>query len=100
MNMSAPDELAELRAEIDRLDRELIALIARRAEVARRIGDVKAAHGLDVWDAARFDEMMARRRAWATDAGLDESFVEDLFEHIADFCARLQGGQANDLPKG
>ena len=46
----APDhgavaELARLRAEIDELDRELVALLNRRAEAARAAGRAKVAAG-------------------------------------------------------
>jgi chorismate mutase len=46
----APDheavaELARLRAEIDELDRELVALLNRRAEAARAAGGAKVAAG-------------------------------------------------------
>jgi len=52
--------LASLRAEIDRLDKELVAILNRRAEVALQIGQVKNANGLEVWSAAREEEVLAK----------------------------------------
>ncbi len=40
---SAPASIEELRAEIDRLNREIVRLVAERAEVARAIGRLKPA---------------------------------------------------------
>ncbi|MBX6316761.1 MAG: chorismate mutase, partial [Isosphaeraceae bacterium] len=55
--------LASLRAEIDRLDKELVTLLNRRAEIAAQIGQVKEQQGLDVWSPAREEEVVARALA-------------------------------------
>jgi chorismate mutase/prephenate dehydratase len=52
--------VAGLRGEIDRIDKELVALLNRRAQVALKIGDVKQQEGLEVWSPAREDEVIAR----------------------------------------
>lgn len=54
------DSMASLRAEIDRLDHELVRLLNRRAEIATRIGQVKDTHNLPVWSPAREEEVLAR----------------------------------------
>jgi chorismate mutase len=41
----APDELKDLRVEIDALDTELIRLWQRRAEVSKEIGQIRMANG-------------------------------------------------------
>jgi chorismate mutase len=41
----APEELQELRTEIDALDAEIIRLWQRRAEVSKRIGEIRMANG-------------------------------------------------------
>ena len=55
--------LASLRSEIDRIDEELVALLNRRAELALQIGQVKQQQGLEVWSAAREDEVIAQALA-------------------------------------
>lgn len=55
--------LAALRAEIDRIDRDLVALLNRRAEVAVEVGRIKRGQGLDVWSSAREDEVVSRALA-------------------------------------
>jgi chorismate mutase / prephenate dehydratase len=47
--------LSNLRGEIDRIDKELVELLNRRAEVAVQIGQIKRGQGLDVWSSARED---------------------------------------------
>jgi len=41
----APDELQDLRVEIDALDAEIIRLWQRRAEVSKRVGEIRMANG-------------------------------------------------------
>jgi chorismate mutase/prephenate dehydratase len=55
-----PPTLAGLRQEIDRLDQQLVELLNRRAEVVVRVGQFKQDRGLEVWSAAREDEVIAQ----------------------------------------
>ena len=52
--------LASLRAEIDRIDKDLVGLLNRRSEIAVQIGQIKQAQGLDIWSSSREDEVVAR----------------------------------------
>ena len=46
-------DIQDYRKEIDRIDRELVALFVQRMEVAAGIAAYKQQHGLPVLDAAR-----------------------------------------------
>jgi chorismate mutase/prephenate dehydratase len=59
--------LAALRAEIDRIDRELVGLMNARAEVARQIGHLKKSSGQETYDPSR--EEMVLERVTATSQG-------------------------------
>ncbi|WP_165219666.1 prephenate dehydratase [Aquisphaera insulae] len=52
--------LSSLRGEIDQLDLDIVTLLNRRAEIATQIGQLKHKQGLEVWSAAREDEVIAR----------------------------------------
>ncbi len=52
--------LANLRGEIDRIDKELVTLLNRRAEMSLQIGTVKQKQGLEVWSPAREEEVVNR----------------------------------------
>ncbi|MDR3638264.1 MAG: prephenate dehydratase [Isosphaeraceae bacterium] len=58
-----PPTLTDLRGEIDRIDKELVGLLNRRAEISLQIGQVKHQQGLEVWSPAREDEVVARALA-------------------------------------
>ncbi len=51
------DELHTLREEIDRIDRELAPLLARRMAVTDAVGEYKAARALPVTDRAREEQV-------------------------------------------
>src|SRR6266480_2877539 len=52
--------LAELRARIDRIDRDLVAAMNERARLAHQIGKVKEANGQHCYDPVREEEVLAR----------------------------------------
>lgn len=58
-NKKAPT-LASLRTEIDRIDKDLVGLLNRRAEIAVLIGQIKQKQGIDVWSSAREDEVLQK----------------------------------------
>jgi prephenate dehydrogenase len=84
-------ELTEARDLIDELDREVVDLLARRAELSKRARAAKARLGKTVHDRAREAQVIADRRAWAREAGIDEDSVEDVVRAILRFSRRVQG---------
>ncbi|HEX8438116.1 prephenate dehydrogenase/arogenate dehydrogenase family protein [Archangium sp.] len=83
-------ELKETRELIDQVDHELVELLARRAELARRAIRAKAQAGQPVPDPAREEAVIATRRAWASERGLDPDAVESIFRAILRFSRRAQ----------
>jgi len=55
--------LEHLRAEIDRIDRELLQLLRGRADIARQIGELKAGAGRVVYDPQREAKLLKRLTA-------------------------------------
>lgn len=78
-------EMAPVRAEIDRLDRELVALLVERAACIDRAIAVKGAAGLPARITPRVEEVVANVRAAAADGGLDVAFVEALWRQIIEW---------------
>jgi chorismate mutase len=82
--------LAAVRLEIEEIDRALIALIAQRVGVARRLGAAKRASGLPTLDPAREAEVVRRSAALARDFGLQPEEMREVFWHIIGMCRRAQ----------
>ncbi len=83
-------ELREAREQIDDLDRELVALLARRAELARRAARAKAGLGAGIQDPEREAKLVEMRRQWAVDSRLDPDSLDDIFQAVLRFSRRLQ----------
>ncbi len=81
------DDLQRLRAEIDRLDEEMLARLSRRAEIAHEIGRVKG--GAVVYRPER--EAQVLRRITALNQGpLGEGAVWHIFREIMSACLALE----------
>ncbi len=73
--------LSEVRAEIDRLDRAIIALIGERAGYVHAAARFKSSEA-DVAAPARQASMLLDRRAWAEQADLDPDVIEKLYRDL------------------
>ncbi|NOK08954.1 prephenate dehydrogenase/arogenate dehydrogenase family protein [Corallococcus exercitus] len=68
----------EPRDHIDALDRELVELLARREELARRQRRAQGSGN----EPARTEALLAVRRAWARELGVDAQEVEAVFRAV------------------
>lgn len=84
-------ELRETRDLIDDLDRELVELLARRAELSRRARKAKQRLGQPLHDATREADLLSARRRLASERSLDEESIEDVFRAVLRFSRRVQG---------
>lgn len=82
--MKLPDacnNLWDVRCEIDRLDSEIINLLAQRLAYVLAAAQFKKSEE-DIPAPERVKAMLVDRRGWAKDAGLDECFIQEIFEQI------------------
>lgn len=84
------DRIAELRDEINGLNVQIVELLARRVEVAKRIGEAKREQNLPIVDRTREGKVYERVRELAIEGGLDPEDVEKVFREIVDLCTRAQ----------
>ena len=74
-------DLQQCRAEIDRLDRQIVALFEERMAVCREVGAYKVAHHLPVLDEERERQVLQAKAALLQDADLRPQVIA-LFETI------------------
>ncbi len=92
----APEEgvraagLVEIREEIERVDRALLALIAERVELARRVGVAKRQAGLPILDPAREAAVVRRAGTRAREAGIPDDDVRYIWWHLIGLSRRIQ----------
>ena len=95
---TSPDarELSAIRQDIDRIDRDLLALLCRRMDCSLEVAAYKTAHGLPVLNTGREQEILDRIRqdagaAYADAAALVFSSIMDVSRGLQH--RRMDGGQ-------
>ena len=77
------------RGEIDAIDRELLRLLNKRAEIALRVGAAKADVETPLCDPNREKEVLSRLRQ-ENDGPFDERSIDNIFQRIIDESLQLQ----------
>lgn len=75
-------QLGELRDEIDEIDRQLVALLAKRRAVTTNVGLLKSAEGMPIFAPEREANLIKVRRQQAIDAGLSPELIEDILRRL------------------
>lgn len=81
--------LATCRADLDRIDAELVRLLSERAALALQIGTVKQAAGMPIFAPEREADVIARARQNAAGA-LDPEMAASVFSAIVSESRNLQ----------
>jgi chorismate mutase len=89
----ALEELARCRAEIERIDHEIISLLADRLALGKRTGELKRMAGLPILDPTREAAVIRRVTTAARDAGLPPEPVREVFWQIVGMSRREQEAQ-------
>jgi chorismate mutase/prephenate dehydratase len=83
------DDLDALRSEIDALDREIVALLNRRARLGLEAGKAKLESGRPITDKEREREVMVRV-AMANDGPLPQDALLALYRQLIETIRRLE----------
>ena len=78
-------DMAQVRAGVDALDRELVALLAVRQRYMDAAARLKPSRDR-VHDAARIEDVIAKVKACAREAGLSEAIAEPVWRTLIDRC--------------
>ena len=68
--------LEKQRAEIDVIDREIVALFERRMQVVVEVAQIKKENGIAILDANREKEVIQKVQSYLKDATLKEELAE------------------------
>jgi len=82
-------DLETLRKEIDSIDREVAALLSRRLDLVKEIGEVKKAQGLPVLNAAREAIVLEKVRAAATEPQKKDA-LEAIYRAVMEESKKLE----------
>lgn len=76
------DLMSVWRAQIDVLDQMLIDILKQRLQIVDEMGQIKRQSNQPFFDAERWQEILLSRKKIAKESGLDEKFIEKIFDVI------------------
>ncbi len=78
------ENLAEIRSEIDRIDREIITQLSKRFAYVKAAAKFKT-NETSVKAPERFQAMLEQRRIWAESEGLNPDVIENLYRDLVNY---------------
>lgn len=90
------ENLTLLRQQIDRIDRELLEVLAKRMQVSRDIGRYKKEHRMSVVQAGRYNDVIRTRLNNGVEMGMGAEFLKTVLLAIHDESVRQQIEIIND----
>src|ERR1700688_3061047 len=91
-------DLTSLRDRIDKIDRQIIALLAERLKVVEDVAIAKLDAASPFRDREREERLLLRLREHATAAGLDPHQVERLYRVVMDMSVAHQEATVRNRP--
>ena len=77
-------DMQDIRAEIDRIDRSIIALLGERFAYVQAASQFKTS-ATSVRAPERFKAMLEQRRVWAREASLDPDVIANLYRDLVNY---------------
>jgi chorismate mutase len=99
-NIEFENKLEELRSEIDKLDEELIDILARRMDIAEEIGIYKKENNITILQLKRWSHIIRERMKAGEQMGLSRVFLEKLLEALHEESIQRQTDVMNRDNKG
>ena len=90
--------MADIRAEIDRVDGELVALFASRVSYIDRAAAIKPGEGLPARIDDRVEDVVAKVRAHAVAQGLPPDKLEKLWRRLIDWSIEREESVLGSTP--
>ena len=82
--------MEKLRRKINKIDSELINLLAKRREISREIICLKDENKSSIRDKSREEELLTKLIEQGKQAGLDSYFVTKVFNEVINDSVKLQ----------
>lgn len=90
LDKSYTNQLNDLRAQIDRLDNELLHILKLRKDVVEKIAKAKVEQNVTALQRNRFDQLMKERMDQGLKLGLDQDFIKEIFDSIHEQSVKTQ----------
>lgn len=84
------EELQKYRDEIDKLDSEIISLLASRFEIVQKVGEFKKKNNMPALQNWRWQEVVDSRKKQALEKWISQDFIEKIWNEIHDYALYLE----------
>lgn len=86
-------KIKKYRTQIDKIDKNILSLLAQRQEEVSKVVALKKEHNIPVYHPSREEDLISRLRVSAANTGIDPDFLEDLYRIILRYSRISQTGQ-------
>lgn len=83
-------ELQKYREEIDKLDSEIISLLASRFEIVQKVWEFKKKNNMPALQNWRWQEVVDSRKKQALEKWISQDFIEKIWNEIHDYALYLE----------
>jgi monofunctional chorismate mutase len=87
---SVNEEIKSLRAEIDRLDQEILKFLKQRIRITEKIGKIKKTNSSDILDKQRESEILSTLLEAGENLKIEDDFIISLWRQIIDYSHKVQ----------
>ncbi len=84
------ESLTNWRKQIDKLDEELLNVLAKRTNIVREIGEHKRTYGIPPLDEKRWQEVLQSKLSKARSLNIPEKFIEKLYSLIHEHSLEIE----------
>lgn len=77
-----PHSISEMRSQIDKVDAEVLSLLAQRKSLAVQVAGIKDEQASAIRDISREEQLLRQRIAEGRSLGLDPQFVTSIFHKV------------------
>jgi len=93
-----PPKVQKLRATLDKLDDELLTLLAKRMKISSTIGEHKRADNVSIYQHHRWMDILNNMMEKGTALGMSDDFLHTIFQAIHQESIRVQDEVMNNSP--
>ncbi|MFC2111448.1 chorismate mutase [Bacteroidota bacterium] len=95
-NIEFESNLDELRLHVDKLDEELLKILAKRMKIIEQMGEYKKNHNITILQLDRWREIIKIRLSQANELDLDSRFILKLLQLVHKESIQKQNGIMNE----
>ncbi|MBL7765014.1 MAG: bifunctional 3-deoxy-7-phosphoheptulonate synthase/chorismate mutase type II [Chitinophagaceae bacterium] len=86
----AQGDIEQIRLILDSMDAEIVALLGKRMELVKELGQIKSDNNIAIYQQDRWREIIETRSAWGEQNDLNVDFIRKIFELIHDRSIKTQ----------